>query len=137
MTQYPQLLTCFFLEFMRGFRKHIDSLQCNAAAVIRQSGNEFLLLFLIITNILRTLSLIECFLLKYDYSTGCIIFAKPSHILLKGSDCIYIFPVFFKNVVTIVLQCDLISTWIYLLFKENAAWYKMMNRYVLYISVSI
>ena len=88
---------------------------------------------------MRTLSLIECFLLKYDYSTGCIIFAKPSHILLKGSDCIYIyiFPVFFKNVVTIVLQCDLISTWIYLLFKENAAWYKMMNRYVLYISVSI
>ena len=50
---------------------------------------------------------------------------------------IYIFPVFVENVVTIVLQCDLISTRIYPLFKENAAWYKMMNRYVLYISVSI
>ena len=31
------------------------------------------------------------FLLKYDYSTGCIIFAKPSHILLKGSGCIFIY----------------------------------------------
>ena len=76
------------LDFMFDIGHESES---RTSYAVRQSGNEFLQLFLIITNIARTLSLIEFFLLKYDYSTGCIIFAKPSHILLKGSGCIFIY----------------------------------------------